>query len=75
MKIRLVVLAACALLPGAVLGQAVVTGTVAEEGSLQPIQYAEVRVTGSDQVAVTNATGHFTLTDVGGNDGHRGGRR
>ena len=57
--------AVLSFLPSAVSAQATVSGIVAEEGSLQPIPYAEVRVMGSDQVAVTNATGHFTLTEVG----------
>ena len=68
MKIRLefAVLAVCVftLLPRPISAQAVITGTVAEVGSLQPIRYAEVRVSGSDQVAVTNAAGRFTLSGV-----------
>lgn len=42
-------------------GQTTVAGTVAELGSSQPIPYAVVDVLGSDQSALTNAMGQFTL--------------
>ncbi|HUF74787.1 MAG TPA: TonB-dependent receptor [Longimicrobiales bacterium] len=48
----------------AIAQTAVVAGTVAEAESLQPIVNAEVRVAGTNQVAVTNASGRFTLAGV-----------
>lgn len=39
-------------------------GTVFEEGSLQPVPYAVVRLSGTDQSATTNASGQFVLAGV-----------
>lgn len=64
-SVRAGMLALLLLAPRAALGQAaVISGTVAEAESLQPIANAEVRVEGASQVAVTDATGRFTLSAV-----------
>jgi iron complex outermembrane receptor protein len=43
---------------------ATLTGTVADAGSLQPIPYALVSLTGTDRSALTSQTGQFTLADL-----------
>jgi outer membrane receptor protein involved in Fe transport len=58
-------LAGSTLLPLPGSGQTgVIVGTVAEADSRQPIPNAEVRVSGSNQVAVTTASGRFSLRGV-----------
>jgi iron complex outermembrane recepter protein len=53
------------LAPRLALAQAaVISGTVAEAESLQPIANAEVRVAGTNLVTVTNASGRFSLAGV-----------
>lgn len=42
----------------------VIVGTVSQEGSLQPIAQAIVLVSGTGQVATTNASGQFRITNV-----------
>ncbi|MCH7892671.1 MAG: carboxypeptidase regulatory-like domain-containing protein, partial [Gemmatimonadetes bacterium] len=42
----------------------VITGTVSERGSLQPIAYAVVRVAGTDNSVTTGVSGQFRITDV-----------
>ncbi len=53
-----------ARLSPAVQQQGVVTGTVSQEGSLQPIAQALVRVAGTDNAVTTSATGQFRITNV-----------
>jgi outer membrane receptor protein involved in Fe transport len=58
-------LALALLLPQPALSQtSTISGTVAEAESLQPISNAEVRIAGGTQLAVTDATGRFTLSGV-----------
>jgi len=53
------------LAPAAVAGQsATITGVVAEAGSLQPVPYALVTVSGTDRSTLTNETGQFTLANL-----------
>ena len=42
----------------------VIVGTVSEQGSLQPIAQALVRVAGTDNSVTTNTSGQFTLVNV-----------
>ena len=42
----------------------VIVGTVSEQGSLQPIAQALVRVAGTDNLVTTNASGQFTIVNV-----------
>ena len=44
--------------------QGVLTGTVSQEGSLQPISQALVRVAGTDNSVTTSATGQFRIVNV-----------
>ena len=44
--------------------QGVVSGTVSERGSLQPIAHALVRVAGTDNSVTTNASGQFRIANV-----------
>ena len=44
--------------------QGVVTGTVSERGSLQPIALALVRVAGTDNAVTTNDSGRFRIENV-----------
>ena len=44
--------------------QAVVSGTVSEQGSLQPIAQALVRVAGTDNTVTTNQSGRFRIENV-----------
>jgi|TARA_B100000809_G_scaffold206632_1_gene208765 iron complex outermembrane receptor protein len=46
------------------LQQAVVSGTVSEQGSLQPIAQALVRVAGTDNTVTTNQSGRFRIENV-----------
>ena len=43
--------------------QGVVTGTVSERGSLQPIALALVRVAGTDNAVTTNDSGRFRIRE------------